>query len=101
MFIKRVGISRLKSRGHSRKLFKKRVKLDVGKYCFSNRVCDEWNRLLGEIVNAGSVDSFKGIDWISRPTTGASEDLNKLLNNFFPRYRTVDMSNFQSEKLRT
>jgi len=32
MFIKRVGISR----GHSQKLFKKRVKLDVGKFCFSN-----------------------------------------------------------------
>jgi len=28
MFIKRVGISR----GHSQKLFKKRVRLDVGKY---------------------------------------------------------------------
>jgi len=56
MFIKKVGISR----GHSHKLFKKRVRLDVGKYCFSNRVCDEWNQLPGEIVNAGSVDSFKG-----------------------------------------
>jgi len=36
------------------------VRLDVGKYCFSNRVCDEWNQLPGEIVNAESVDSFKG-----------------------------------------
>jgi len=36
MFIRRVGISR----GHSHKLFKKRVRLDVGKYCYSNRVCD-------------------------------------------------------------
>jgi len=36
-FIKRVGIFR----GHSQKLFKKRVRLDAGKYCFSNRVCDE------------------------------------------------------------
>jgi len=34
MFIKRVGISR----GNSQKLFKRRVRLDVGKYCFSNRV---------------------------------------------------------------
>jgi len=56
VFIKRVGISR----GHFRQLFKKRVRLDVGKYCFSNRVCDEWNRLPGEVVNAESVDSFKG-----------------------------------------
>jgi len=43
VFKKRVRISR----GHSQKQFKKRVKLDVGKYCFSNRVCDEWNRLPG------------------------------------------------------
>jgi len=56
MFIKRVGISRRKSQ----KLFQKRLRLDGGKYCFSNRVCNEWNRLPGEIVNAGSVDSFKG-----------------------------------------
>jgi len=57
MFIKRVGISR----GHSQKLFKKRViLLDVENNCLSNRVCDEWKRLPGEIVNAGSVDSFKG-----------------------------------------
>jgi len=47
------------SRGLSRKLFKKPVMLDVGKYYFSNRVCDEWNRQPGEIVNVGSVDSFK------------------------------------------
>jgi len=51
-----VGISR----GHSQKLLKKRVGLDVGKYCFSNSVFDERNRLPGEIVNAGNVDSFKG-----------------------------------------
>jgi len=56
MFIRRVGISR----EHSQKLFKKRARLDVGKYCFSKRVCDEWDRLPGEIVNAGSVKRFKG-----------------------------------------
>jgi len=56
MFIKRVGIFRV----HSQKLFKRSARLDVGKYYFSNRVCDEWNRLPGEIVNVGSVDSFKG-----------------------------------------
>jgi len=56
MFIKRVGISR----GRSQKLLKNRVRLDGGKYCFGNRVCDERNRLPGEEVNAGNVDSFKG-----------------------------------------
>jgi len=56
MITKKVGISR----GHSQQRFKKRVRWDVKKYCFSNRVCNEWNRLPGEIVNAGSVDSFQG-----------------------------------------
>jgi len=42
------------------KAVQKRVRLDVGKYYFSNRVCDEWNRVPGEIVNTESVDSFKG-----------------------------------------
>jgi len=80
MFIKRVEISR----GHSQKLFKKRVRLDEGKYCFSNRVCDEWNQLPGEIVNEGSVDIFKGrLNQYYRCT---SEDLNKLLNNFITHY---------------
>jgi len=32
------------------------------------------------------------MDWrVSRVATGASEDLNMLLNKFFPRYRTVDV----------
>jgi len=33
------------TRGHDLKLLKKRGKLDVGKFSFENRVCDEWNRL--------------------------------------------------------
>jgi len=32
------------------------MRLNVGKYCFSNKVCDDWNGLPGEVVNAGSVD---------------------------------------------
>jgi len=79
MFIKWVGISR----GHSQKLLKKRVRLDVEKYCFSDKVCDEWNRLPGEKVNAGSVDSLR-VNWIS--TTGASEDLKEFLRHFLPCY---------------
>jgi len=59
------------------------VRLDIGKYCFSNRVCDEWNRLPGEIVNE-EVSTVSRVNWIS--TTGASGDLNKLWNNFIPRY---------------
>jgi len=35
------------------------------------------------------VSTVLRVDWIS--TTGASEDLNKLLNNLFPHYKTVDI----------
>jgi len=33
-------------RGRSKKLFKKRCRLDVRKYTFSNRAVDKWNSLL-------------------------------------------------------
>ena len=32
-------------RGHSRKLFKRRCKLDIKKFTFSNRIVDNWNSL--------------------------------------------------------
>jgi len=39
------------------------VRLDVGKFMFSNRVCQQWNDLPGEVVGAGSVNEFKrGVD---------------------------------------
>ena len=44
------------TRGHSLKLFKRRVRLDVGKY---NRVCDEWNGLAEDVVMAGCLVTFK------------------------------------------
>ena len=44
-------------RGHSLKLFKRR--LDVGRFKFASRVCEEWNRLDGDIVAVGSVNAFK------------------------------------------
>ena len=46
-------------RGHSLKLFKKRVRLDVGKYKFGNRVCNEWNGSADDVVIAGSLVTFK------------------------------------------
>jgi len=51
---------KLLQRGHDLKLFKKRVKLDVGKFSFGNRVCDEWNRLPEWVVNVEGVNKFKG-----------------------------------------
>ena len=48
-------------RGHSFKLFKKRYCLDVGKFKFASRVCEEWNRLVDGIVSAETltVNVFK------------------------------------------
>ena len=45
-------------RGHSFKLFKKRYHLDVGKFKFASRVCEEWKRLGDGIVSAGTVNVF-------------------------------------------
>ena len=47
------------TRGHSYKLFKKRVSLDVGRFNFGNRVCNEWNMLSEDVVSAGSLNTFK------------------------------------------
>ena len=52
-------------RGHSFKLFKTRVRLDVARFSFGNMVCTEWNRLpeasinYGSTVTATSVNMFK------------------------------------------
>jgi ribonuclease P/MRP protein subunit RPP40 len=48
------------TRGNSKKLTKKRVRLDVAKYSFGNRVINDWNSLPDDMVRAGSVDAFKG-----------------------------------------
>ena len=45
-------------RGHSKKLFKKRTRLDV-KYSFSNRVVDKWNSLTDTRVNCITVNNLK------------------------------------------
>ena len=46
-------------RGHSLKLNKKRVKLDVAKFSFSNRVVNERNILDEEIISGCSLAGFK------------------------------------------
>jgi len=46
-------------RGHSFKLFKKRVRLDIAKYSFANRVCNSWNNLPKHVVEAPSINIFK------------------------------------------
>ena len=39
--------------------FKKRYRLDLGKFKFASRVCDEWNWLKDGIVSAGAVNVLK------------------------------------------
>ena len=46
-------------RGHKVKLFKKRFSLNVGKYCFSNRVVEIWNDLPDNILTCKTLDNFK------------------------------------------
>ncbi len=46
-------------RGHSKKLYKKRLKKDVKKYSFPDRAIDEWNALPEEVVCVKSIHTFK------------------------------------------
>ena len=38
-------MSKFNTRGLSLRLFKRRFNLNIGKYSFWNRVCDDWNDL--------------------------------------------------------
>ncbi len=51
--------SRSSSRGHSKKLYKKRLKKDVKKYSFHDRAIDKWNALPEEVVCVKSIHSFE------------------------------------------
>ena len=46
-------------RGHSKKLYKRRSRLDVRKFTFSNRIVDSWNALSDACVNCTTVNQFK------------------------------------------
>ena len=48
------------TRGHSLKLYKRRFRLEAGKFSFGNRVVDMWNSLPGDIVEEETVNGFKG-----------------------------------------
>ena len=47
------------TRGHSLKLYKKRVNKDVLKFSFGHRVIEEWNKLPEEVINAEGINAFK------------------------------------------
>jgi len=46
-------------RGHDSKLFKRRFRLDVRKFVFSNIVVNAWNSLPTQCVKCNTVDTFK------------------------------------------
>ena len=46
------------SRGHKAALVKEQCRLDMGKYAFSQRVINEWNKLSNDCVNVSSVNIF-------------------------------------------
>ena len=47
------------TRGHNFKIDKRRFNSDVGKFCFFNRVVNQWNKLPPAIVNSKNVNEFK------------------------------------------
>ena len=46
-------------RGHNFKFLKKRCRLDVRKYFFSQRIINSWNKLPQNVVEADSLNAFK------------------------------------------
>ena len=48
-----------RTRSNGFKLDKFRFNKDMGKYWFTNRVVDEWNKLSSHVVSANTLDSFK------------------------------------------
>ena len=51
--------SEARTRGHTKKLFKRQLRLDLRKHFFSQRVVDEWNSLSEEIVTSETINQFK------------------------------------------
>ena len=58
-YLKFFHLSTTGLRGHNHTLFKPSFKRNVGKYTFSNRVIDSWNRLPEDIIACESLDNFK------------------------------------------
>ena len=66
-------------RGHSRKFYKFRSRLDTRKYFFSQRVVDVWNQLPEEAVTAPSVNAFKSkVDKFLKHVGGLQTSLSRL-----------------------
>ena len=51
--------SQTMARGHSKKLFKPRARLNLRKNSFSHRVIKDWNSLPEYVISAADLDTFK------------------------------------------
>ena len=51
--------SEVTTRGHSKKIQKKRGEINARKYFFPNRIVDDWNNLPEQIVSAQTINQFK------------------------------------------
>ena len=51
--------SRTVTRGHNKRIFVQRTRLNIWKYTFCNRVVNNWNKLPRCVVNARSVVDFE------------------------------------------
>lgn len=66
-----VNIDNRKTRGNVFKLYKKRVRLDVARFGFGNRIVRDWNKLPNKVVMSSNVNTFKGnLDKYLRQTRG-------------------------------
>ena len=61
----------VRTRGHSKKIYKLRSRLDVRKYFFTQRIVEEWNNLPPEVVESKTINEFKSkIDPLFRGVRG-------------------------------
>ena len=49
------------NRGHSKKLFKRRARLDVRQKFFSHRIVDQWNDLPEKVIDSPRLSVFKAV----------------------------------------
>ena len=45
--------------GHSKKLYKRQIRLDISKFVFGNRVSDKWNNLPQCYIHCTTLNNFK------------------------------------------
>lgn len=48
-----------RTRGHSLRIYKPYSRLDIRKYFFSQRIIEDWNYLPAEVVESGTLNTFK------------------------------------------